>query len=108
MLSVFLFLQADVTEQGQMGVCLVETWRESFWVVVISALGARNFEKISGSLQCPRLLDIIDLSNPLALENLWFRVYYGNSGYLPSIFQRRDPDWDKDLATHLSRSFVER
>lgn len=83
----------------------IKTWGD-VRLCFISALGCRNFERILGSLTCPQLHSIIGAVHQMPLRNLWFRVYYGNSGYMPSLFQRRDPDWDQDLATHLSRSFI--
>ena len=71
------------------------------------SLRCRDFEKLRGDFECPAIENFLNVrrNDRTPKENLTFRVYSGNSGYLPGLFQRRPATRDGRPQPHVGVDF---
>lgn len=69
-------------------------------------LKCRNFKQIYGQLICPNLDEYASIGDAVSSENLFFQVFYGNSGFLPGLFMKRPDAWDRGMGTHMGTNFI--
>ena len=67
----------------------------------------RDFKKVRGELKCPRMEDWLGRREGRGGNrvNLRFRVFTGNSGYLPALWRKRSAVADGGYKTHLGVDF---
>ena len=70
------------------------------------SVSCRDFRHASGSLVCPEMHEFVNFSDEHVPPNVTFRIYSGNSGWLPGLYERRHDSWDQGMRTHLGRDYL--
>ena len=74
---------------------------------VHSSVDCRHFKDMSGSIRCLEIYDFVDWQgSDEVVPNCDFRVYSGNSGWLPGLYEKRSKLWDQGMRTHLGANYL--
>ena len=67
----------------------------------------KDFQKVNATLECPQIDDWLNPDGETSDgSNLNFRVYYGNCGYLPGLYEKRPTLADGTPQPHMGQSFL--